>query len=338
MPSSNSAHSATSIRDVARRAGVSHMTVSRVLNGSANVRAATRENVLAAIAELNFRPSHIARALASGGIRTIGILDATGGLLYGPANTIWAIELAARRVGYSAVVAGVDPRDRGSIRQAVEHLLDQDASGLVVIGPHAGARDIVRELAPAVPVVTMHGTSDEPVLIAQADAARIATRHLLELGHTRIAHIAGPADWFEATSRRRGFVDQLSDAGLEPVAVEEAGDWSPAAGFAAGRRLLEGGDFTAVFCANDPIALGFIHAATDAGIPVPAEVSVVGFDDTPDSAHYRPPLTTLRQDFAEGGRRAVASILSALGTDIPAPRAGIVPELVIRDSTAPPRR
>jgi DNA-binding LacI/PurR family transcriptional regulator len=336
MPSSNSAHSATSIRDVARRAGVSHMTVSRVLNGSANVRPATRDQVLAAIAELNFRPSHIARALASGGIRTIGILDATGGLLYGPANTIWAIELAARRVGYSAVVAGVDPNDRDSVRQAVEHLLDQDASGLIVIGPHAGARDVVRELAPAVPVVTMHGTSDEPVLIAQADAARVATRHLIELGHTRIAHIAGPADWFEATSRRQGFIDELSRAGLAPVAIDETDDWSPASGYETARRLLHDADFTAVFCANDPIALGFIHAATDAGIQVPADVSVVGFDDTPESAHYRPPLTTLRQDFAEGGRRAVVSILAALGKDVALPDSSLVPELVLRESTARP--
>lgn len=336
MPSSNSAHSATSIRDVARRAGVSHMTVSRVLNGSANVRPATREQVLAAIAELNFRPSHIARALASGGIRTLGILDATGGLLYGPANTIWAIELAARSVGYSAVVAGVDPSDRDSVRRAVEHLLDQDASGLIVIGPHAGARDVVRELAPSVPVVTMHGTSDEPVLIAQSDAARIATRHLLELGHTRIAHVAGPADWFEATSRRQGFVDELAEAGLEPVAVAEASDWSPSSGYEVAQRLLGVAPFTAVFCANDPIALGFIHAATDAGIRVPADISVVGFDDTPESAHYHPPLTTLRQDFAEGGRRAVVSILTALGKDVTLPDSSLVPQLVVRASTAPP--
>lgn len=336
MPSSTSSpHGATSIRDVARHADVSHMTVSRVLNGSANVRASTREKVLAAIAELNFRPSHIARALASGGIRTLGILDATGGLLYGPANTIWAIELAARRVGYSAVVAGVDPGDRDSMRQAVEHLVDQDASGLVVIGPSAGARDVLEELAPEVPIVTMHGTSSEPVLIAQADAARAATRHLLGLGHTRIAHIAGPDDWFEATSRRQGLVDELAAAGLEPVAVE-SGDWSPASGYDAGQRLLAGPPFTAVFCANDSIALGFIHAAADAGIDVPGGISVVGFDDTPESAHCLPPLTTLRQDFAEGGRRAVASILAALGHDVAVPDTSLVPQLVVRASTAAP--
>ena len=312
------------------------MTVSRVLNGSANVRPATRDQVLAAIAELNFRPSHIARALASGGIRTIGILDTTGGLLYGPANTIWAIELAARRVGYSAVVAGVDPSDRDSVREAVEHLLDQDASGLIVIGPDQGARDLVRELVPGVSVVTMHGTSDEPVLIAQADAARVATRHLIELGHTRIAHIAGPGDWFEATSRRQGFLDELAAAGQTPVAVEESQDWSPTAGYEAAQRLLTRAEFTAVFCANDPVALGFIHAAMDAGLDVPREISVVGFDDTPESAHYHPPLTTLRQDFAEGGRRAVASILVALGADVAVPESPLVPQLIVRASTAAP--
>ncbi|QAY59184.1 LacI family transcriptional regulator [Microbacterium protaetiae] len=333
MPPSNSAPGATSIRDVARRAGVSHMTVSRVLNGAENVRPATRDQVLAAIAELNFRPSHIARALASGGIRTIGILDTTGGLLYGPSNTIWAIELAARRVGYSAVVAGVEPSDRDSVRQAVEHLLDQDASGLIVIGPSARAREVVDELAPRVPIVTMHGTGDESVIIAQAAAARVATRHLLDLGHTRIAHIAGPTHWYEATSRRQGFTDELAAAGLEPAAVEPS-DWSPASGYQAATRLLERSEFSAVFCANDSIALGFIHAATDAGLDVPADVSVVGFDDTPESAHYRPPLTTLRQDFAEGGRRAVLSILAALGNDVSVPESSLVPQLVVRASTA----
>ncbi len=339
MPSSNPApRTAASIRDVARRAGVSHMTVSRVLNDSANVRESTRAQVLAAIAALNYRPSPVARALASGASRMLGILDATGGLLYGPMNTVWAIESAARQVGYSAVVAGVDPSDRDSVRQAVEHLLNQEAAGLIVIGPSAGARDVLGELAPEVPIVTMHGTSEEPVIIAQAEAARAATRHLLQLGHTRIAHIAGPADWFEATSRRQGFIDELAAAGLEPLAIESS-DWSPQSGYEAATRLLaRAPEATAVFCANDSIALGLLHAATDAGLELPAQLSVIGVDDTPESAHFRPPLTTLRQDFAEGGRRAVVSILAALGRDVTVPQSSLVPQLIVRASTAAPPR
>lgn len=325
---------AASIRDVARRAHVSHMTVSRVLNGSANVRESTREQVLAAITELNFRPNRVARALASGGMNMLGILDASEGVLFGPSNTIWAIEQAARKVGYSTIVAGVDPDDRESVARAIEHLLNQNASGLIVIGPSRYARTALADLAPDVPIVTMHGTDDGPAITVQAEAARVATRYLLDLGHTRLAHIAGPANWVEATARQRGFLDALESAGLEPVAIERS-DWSAQSGYEAAKRLLDGPAFTAVFCANDPIALGFIHAAAEAGVDVPGQISVIGFDNEPESAHFRPPLTTLPLDFAEAGRRAVVSVLAAIDQAPEPTDSLVVPELVVRESTAP---
>jgi DNA-binding LacI/PurR family transcriptional regulator len=340
---------APSIRDVARVAGVSHMTVSRVLNAQPNVSAATRERVVAAIAELNFRPSRMARALAHGTSRVIGVLEATGGRHYGPASTIAAIEDAARAEGYSIMIAAIDPADPDSSGAAVEHLLDQGAAGLILVGPGATANGAVADAAAGIPLVVMHaangtrtegsatGLPDPAAEDAPSDApdqfegGRIAARHLLDLGHRAIAQLAGPAGWLESDSRSRGFVAELAAAGLVPVAVE-AGDWTPESGHRAGRALLAAGGFTAVFCANDQMALGMLHAARDAGVAVPAQLSVVGFDDIAEAAHYVPALTTLRQDFSEFGRRAVATVLARLGI-MPEPGPAPAPVLIARDST-----
>jgi len=324
--------SAVSIRDVARAAGVSHMTVSRVLNKQPNVSAETRERVERAITELRFRPSRTARALAHGSSRVIGVLEATGGRYHGPASTIAAIEDAARAVGYSIMIAVVDPADPEAGAPAVEHLLDQGAAGLILVGPGAAA---VTDAAAGVPLIVMHAAEGARAVSSdQAAGGRSAARHLLELGHTAIAHLAGPAGWLEAEARARGFADELAAAGLAPAA-QLAGDWTADSGYAAGRELLARGGFTAVFCANDQMALGMLHAARDAGIAVPAQLSVVGFDDIGEAAHYAPALTTLRQDFPELGRRAVAALLAQLGTG-PEPGAAPAPVLVVRSSTAAP--
>jgi DNA-binding LacI/PurR family transcriptional regulator len=181
----------------------------------------------------------------------------------------------------------------------------------------------------------MHGAQDAGLGAAdQLAGGRLAARHLLDLGHTAIAHLAGPTGWLEAESRARGFVDELADAGLEPVAVE-AGDWTPGSGFEVGRALLIRGGFTAVFCANDQMALGFMHAARQAGVGVPDDLSVVGFDDISEAAHYAPALTTLRQDFPGLGRSAIAALMSQLhGTEAPGPVP--TPALIVRESTAAP--
>ncbi|GAA3753947.1 LacI family DNA-binding transcriptional regulator [Microbacterium kribbense] len=336
MAPARSAHQPPSIRDVAARAGVSHMTVSRVLNKPADVSAATRDRVLRAIAEMDFRPSRTARALARGHAQLLGVLDAAGGLLYGPSSTINAIELAGRAVGYSVTIAGVDPGDADSVREALSHLLSQDAAGLIIIGPSAQTHAAVAAARPGMPIVTMHGSGEAAAFTEQSAAAETAAQHLLGLGHTRIAVIAGPTNWPEAAARTAGLRAALSAAGLHPVSVLPS-DWSAQSGYAVGRQLLAQSQFTAVFCANDQIALGFMHAAHEHGADIPRDISVVGFDDTPESAHYLPPLTTLRQDFAEGGRRAVALALAQIsGTDIPDEPPPLVPQLVVRASTAPP--
>lgn len=327
---------APSIRDVAKAAGVSHMTVSRVLNAHPNVSEATRQRVEQAIAELRFRPSRTARALVHGTSRVIGVVEATGGRQYGPASTIAAIEDAARAEGYSVMIAAIDATSPGSGAAAVEHLLDQGAAGLILVGPGASASEGVTDAAVGVPLVVMHAAEGAGAGPAeQVEGGRIAARHLLELGHTAIAHLAGPTGWVEAEARARGFAAELAEARRSPVARVE-GDWTSDSGFRLGRELLAGAELTAVFCANDQMALGMLHAAREAGIAVPAELSVIGFDDVPEAAHYAPALTTLRQDFAALGRRAIAALLAQLGRGVlpgPAP----TPELIVRESTGPVR-
>jgi DNA-binding LacI/PurR family transcriptional regulator len=309
------------------------MTVSRVLNNQPNVSDATRERVAAAIAALNFRPSRTARALAHGSSRVIGVLEATGGRQYGPASTLAAIEDAARAQGYSVMIAAIDPANPGSAGAAVEHLLDQGAAGLILVGPGATVNDVTDAVA-GVPLVVMHAAEGvEPASADQTEGGRRAARHLLGLGHTTIALLAGPAGWLEAEARSSGFAAELAEAGLTVVA-QAAGDWTAGSGYAAGRALLARGGFTAVFCANDQMALGLLHAARDAGVVVPAQLSVVGFDDIGEAAHYAPALTTLRQDFPELGRRAIATLLAQLsGAAGPEPMPA--PELIVRESTAP---
>jgi DNA-binding LacI/PurR family transcriptional regulator len=197
--------------------------------------------------------------------------------------------------------------------------------------------DAVKELAIGVPLVTLDSTGRDAarsLAVDQVAGARLATRHLIDLGHEEIVHIAGPQDWIEAEARMRGFLDEIGDAELRthpPI----LGDWTADFGHRAGRELARFRDFTAVFAANDQMALGLLHAFREAGLDVPGDVSVVGFDDIPESAHFWPPLTTVHQDFAELGRRAVGLLLGELGADSESVPHRIVPELVIRDSTGP---
>ncbi|MCS5718561.1 LacI family DNA-binding transcriptional regulator [Herbiconiux sp. CPCC 205763] len=322
---------AASVFDVAKAAGVSHQTVSRVLNGHPSVRPATRQKVLDAMRALSYRPNLAARALVTSRSRIIGILSTSSGE-YGPASGISAVEAAARSRGYSVTIANADGLDQASIDEAINHLVDLSAEGLVVIAPQLQVLASLSDRSFSVPFVTLQtlatvGTSE--LALDQVEGARIATAHLAELGHRRIGHVAGPADWIDATSRLAGFTAELDDRAL-PTDLVSAGDWSASSGYSAGQDLIARGA-TAIFSSNDQMALGVLHAASDAGVDVPRQLSVVGFDDTPEAAHYLPPLTTVRQDFAEAGRRCVALLLG----EQPAPPSAL-PMLVTRASTAPP--
>lgn len=329
---------APSIRDVARLAGVSHQTVSRVLNAHPSIRETTRARVLEAMETLQYRPNRAARVLVTSRSRTIGILTSNR-VHYGPFSSVLAIEEAARAAGYSVVTANLPATDTESIIGALDHLLDQAVEGLVVIAPQTRVFNAIGTLAIRVPYVTLQSTErdeEHSLSVDQIAGARLATRHLLELGHRSIYHLAGPQDWIEAEARMRGFLAEMS-AWDVPTTAPILGDWTADFGYRAGRELLRFPDFTAIFTSNDQMALGMMHSIRDAGLDCPGDISVVGFDDIPEASHFAPPLTTIRQDFEELGRRCVALLLGQLehGEGY---TGGIVPELVVRASTAPPRR
>jgi DNA-binding LacI/PurR family transcriptional regulator len=325
--------------DVAARAGVSHQTVSRVVNGHTNVAPRTRARVERAIAELGYRPNIAARALVTGSTRTIGL--ATMHLdQYGPAQTLIGLEKAAREAGYSLNVAILDHVTAGEMRDAVDRLVAQGIDAVVALNTYDAAEEALVRLGPPVPLVTVEAGRDSgprSVGVDQEAGARLATRHLLDLGHRTVHHVAGPPDSQEARARTAGWRAALHDVGA-PVPACESGDWTPASGYAAGERLvslIRGGEpVSAVFVANDQMGLGVLAALHRAGLHVPDDISVVGFDDLPEAPYFTPPLTTVRQDFAELGRRGVHLLLARLRGE--EPHLDPVPAtLVVRSSTGP---
>ncbi|WP_035769427.1 LacI family DNA-binding transcriptional regulator [Arthrobacter castelli] len=328
--------------DVAKAAGVSHQTVSRVLNAHPNVSPATKEQVEKAIADLGYRRNTAARSLVTRQSQTIGVL-ASELTQYGPANTLLGVEQAAREAGYFVSIAALRTEvSAATINDALGRFMDQGVDGVVVVVPHPGTLDVLRGLSVDVPLVAVGASGDEwfkGVAVDQHQGGRLAVEHLLELGHRRIGHLSGPADWIDATSRIEAWRDALAAAGLgESVLME--GDWSAESGYRAGLRLAgrrPAGelDCTALFVANDQMALGVLRAFYEAGISVPGDVSIVGYDDQPDAPYLIPPLTTVTQHFEELGRRCINALLEAFeGAGV---RAGVVePELVVRSTTAPP--
>jgi DNA-binding LacI/PurR family transcriptional regulator len=323
--------------DVARLAGVSQQTVSRVLNDSPHVRPDTRERVREAIRKLEYRPNRLARALVTGRSRTLGVLsfDTT---LYGPASTLFAIERAAHDAGYFVSIASLRSLDAASVRTAVERLREQGVDGVLAIAPQESAAGGLLQVPPDVPIVaTEAGPPGTVPLVAvdQRAGARLATEHLLALGHRTVWHIAGPPDFLEAQQRVEGWRATLDAAGAQAPPLL-TGDWSPRSGYEVGRRLAEDPEVTAVFVANDQMALGVLRALHERGRSIPREISIVGFDDIPEAQYFTPPLTTVRQDFGEMGRSSLRLLLDLMQSGQPPSRLTIAPELIVRRSTAPP--
>ncbi|GGM38770.1 LacI family transcriptional regulator [Dactylosporangium sucinum] len=322
------------MRDVARLAGVSHQTVSRVLNNLPNVSPATRGRVLDAVRVLNYRRNLAARTLVTARSRTIGLIGFET-TLAGPASMIYGIEKAAREAGYYVSIATVRSLDRHSVLDAVEQLCAQAVEGIIAIAPKNSVADALTQVPAGTPAVGVGGADDGSVPMLRVDNVRgasLATRHLLELGHATVHHVPGPADWPEARDRIDGWRQTLHAAGASVPRVEP-GDWSARSGYLRGQRLAVDPAVTAVFCGNDHIALGVLRAFHEAGRRVPGEVSVVGFDDTPESGYFLPPLTTVHQDFAELGRRSVELLIGQLsGAPAPAGPVHLAPHLVVRAS------
>jgi DNA-binding LacI/PurR family transcriptional regulator len=324
--------------DVARLAGVSQQTVSRVLNGNPHVRAETRARVEEAVRKLDYRPNRVARALVTGRSRTLGVVsfDTT---LFGPASTLSGIERAAHDAGYAVSIASLAELTVVAVHRAIDRLREQGVDGVLVIAPQEAAARALHRLPAGLPVVaTEAGAQDDVPLVAvdQRAGAEAVTSHLLAHGHRTVWHVSGPPDWLEAQDRVRGWRDTLIASGA-PVPPVLEGDWSARSGHALAQRLPD--DATAVFAGNDQMALGVLRALHELGREVPGDVSVAGFDDIPEAAYFTPPLTTVRQRFDEVGRQALLALVAQLdGARRTGERTTIAPELVVRASTASPAR
>lgn len=324
-----------SIRQVASVAGVSHMTVSRVLNEYPGIRSVTRQRVLDAIEELNFRPNSAARALATQRNRRFGVMLESSSA-FGPTSALRGIELAATESEYSVTSVTLSGDEGSTPQVAADQLQSQGVDAICVIAPRSSSVIALRKIAVSIPVLVIKSDTDPHWLTLSMDQAMgtgLVVDHLVELGHRDILHVSGPLDWLDARARERAFQTRCQELGLtkRPIVV---GDWSADFAYDYVRRLKRRPDFTAIFAANDETALGLVHGFADRSVGVPGEISIAGFDDMSLSAHFLPPLTTVRQDFHELGRRVLNMLVAAVeGRDLPT--ADPVPvELVIRQSTA----
>ncbi|MBD8205916.1 LacI family DNA-binding transcriptional regulator [Microbacterium sp. CFBP 8790] len=312
--------------DVAVRAGVSAQTVSRVANGSPRVDPATRARVEKAMADLGYRMHRAARALRTGQTSTIGLVVSTLASV-GNSRMLQAISEAAAARDYALAVVTV--KERG-IRDAFARLRSQGVDGAVVLNE---ATELARDVEPPADLhlVVVDSPPDPRFSIVQTDhaaGARAATEHLLSLGHDTVHHLAGPVRSFAAAERERGWRAALVEAGVtvpEPV----RGDWTSASGHRAARALVEA---SAVFVANDQMALGALRAFAEAGRRVPDDIAVVGFDDIVDAGEYRPPLSTVRQDFDALGVRVVVALIAAIEGGEPVAES-VPTSLVVRESS-----
>ncbi len=326
------------IRQVAAIAGVSHMTVSRVLNNHPNIRPDTRRRVLEVIEELNYRPNNAARALATQRSRRIGVLlEATSA--YGPTSALRGVEQAGGEAGYSVTSVTRNEDNSLPLETAIERLKDQGVDAMCVIAPRSTSISALRKLVIGLPVLVVKAEGDPDFMTLSVDqqvGTTLVVDHLVGLGHRAILHLAGPRDWLDARSRERAFHARTRELRLPelPIAV---GDWTADFGYDFAKRIKRRPDYTAIFVANDEMALGLLHGLAERGIDVPGDLSVIGFDDIPLAAHFLPPLTTVRQDFHAVGVRVLEVLVAAAeGRDVPR-RTELPVELVIRESASAPR-
>jgi len=325
--------------DVAKLAGVSQQTVSRVVNGHSNVGPEVRERVERAITQLRYNRNSAARALATNRSMNLGVVSYSLPV-HGSALVLFGIAEEARRNGYATSLVNIPKVDSAGIRAAVDTLVADAVDGIIVLAPMTAAVEVLRGLDPDVAIVRFEqGSPASRAAVSMDDVlgARLATRHLLELGHETVWHVGGPPGWMASEARRAGWLAELAAHHRTVNPEFRTDDWTADSGYRAGLEIAADPSITAVLVANDSMALGVIKALAERGIQVPGEVSVVGFDDTSEAPYFQPSLTTVRLDFNEVGRLAVERVLRLMGGE-PAELIPVIqPELIVRGSTAPPR-
>ncbi|WP_203581580.1 LacI family DNA-binding transcriptional regulator [Microbacterium hibisci] len=327
----------TSLRDVAQAVGVSVQTVSRVANGEPNVAAEKRELVLLKMRELGYRPNAAARAIRRGSFRTVGAVYYNLHWV-GTHRTLEEISERAAESGYATTLMPLAVTSGQAANGAFTRLGEMAVDMLIVILPEPFGADEALHLPEGVPTVVLGPPMIDGISSVDFDpdvGAREAVRHLLALGHETVHHITGPAVSFSAQARVRAWREVLTENG-RPVPDAVPGDWSPMSGYQAMRRLLDDTHPTGVFVANDQMALGAYRAITEAGLRIPDDISVVGFDDIDEAEMFAPPLTTVRQDWGVLGRESLRVALQLTG-GAPPEHVRLPTRLVVRDSTAPPR-
>lgn len=327
-----------SLRDVAERAGASVQTVSRVANGEPNVTDALRGRVLTAMNELGYRPNAAARAIRRGAFNTIGVVyhDLVS---VGVHRSVEAISKGAAEQGCATTLMPLTVTSSQAADGAFMRLGEMAVDAIIVVLPDRFEAIESLHIPPGVPTVVIG-----PQMLAGAASldfdqqlgARTVVEHLLELGHDTVHHIAGPPGSYSAESRLSEWAATLQQRG-RPVSTALRGDWTPASGYRAMQTLIESERPSAVFVANDQMALGAYRAIQEAGLTIPGDLSIVGFDDVAEAAMYAPPLTTIAEDWTELGRQAVRAALE-FHAGPEAPAVTLPTRLVVRESTAQPNR
>lgn len=326
-----------SIADVAKIAGVSSQTVSRISTGAQRVSPETRKRVLAAMAELGYSPNRAARALKTGKFKVIGVLtqkiERTGESL-----TTGGVVEAALAAGYTIALVQTHEPESGDGRVLVRRLSEQAIDGLIIVQAGTSTNEQLA-LPKGLPVVVADSALSHLYPSVNADqrsGMRAAMEHLISLGHQYIAHVTGPKNSQSAILREAEWEHALRKANL-PILPVIPGDWTAASGYKAGQKIAKDKRITAVMCANDEIAIGVMRALHEAGIQVPQEISVIGFDGIELGEFLPQPLTTVKQDFAQTGRNMVELLLEQINHGIiEGEYAKLVPtELIIRESTGP---
>jgi DNA-binding LacI/PurR family transcriptional regulator len=327
------------IYDVAKRAGVSHETVSRVLRGNIGVKPKNRERVEAALADLSYRPNATAKALATRRSRRLGamVYDLVEA---GPGQFVEGATEAAREAGYLLDIVSVRSVGNGDVEAAIALLNQPDLAGIIAFTPTDQSREALAKTTFRIPVFFETEPEDDLGAGAMSLNGRgvgLVVMHLVELGHTRILHVAGPEGWVSARNRLRAYERGMKAAGLEPLPVVTSGSWSAASGYEAASRIGDESLPTAIIAGNDQIAMGLLLALHERGVRVPDDVSVVGFDDVAESGFTIPPLTTVHIDFAQAGLRAVRSLVREIEDGFPSDvsdEVAVSVRLVERSSTA----